>query len=73
MLRDGQPDAKYSLHALRHACAALWIGQGFGPKRIQVLMGHATVAMTFDRYGYLFETREADTTAMAAITAKLVD
>jgi integrase len=73
VLRDGQPDAKYSLHALRHACAALWIGQGFGPKRIQVLMGHATVAMTFDRYGYLFETREADTTAMAAITAKLVD
>lgn len=72
-LRDGQPDAKYSLHALRHACAALWIEQGFGPKRIQVLMGHATVAMTFDRYGYLFEAREADAMAMAAITAKLVD
>ena len=36
-------------------------------------MGHATVAMTFDRYGYLFEAREADAMAMAAITAKLVD
>ena len=73
IVRDGQPDAKYSLHALRHACAALWIEQGFGPKRIQVLMGHATVAMTFDRYGYLFEAREADSAAMEAITARLVD
>jgi integrase len=73
VMRDGQPDAKYSLHALRHACAALWIEQGFGPKRVQTLMGHATVAMTFDHYGYLFEAREADTAAMAEITARLVD
>ena len=70
---DGKPDAKYSLHALRHACAALWIEQGFGPKRVQTLMGHASVQMTFDVYGYLFEAREADSAAMAAITAKLVD
>jgi integrase len=73
VMRDGKPDAKYSLHALRHACAALWIEQGFGPKRVQMLMGHATVAMTFDRYGYLFEAREADMSAMAEITARLVD
>jgi integrase len=66
-------DAKYSLHALRHACAALWIAQGFGPKRIQVLMGHASIQQTFDRYGYLFEAREADATAMAAVAAQLVD
>lgn len=69
----GKPDAKYSLHALRHACAALWIEQGFGPKRVQVLMGHATVAMTFDHYGYLFEAREADSSAMAAVAAKLLN
>jgi integrase len=73
VVRDGQPDAKYSLHALRHACAALWIEQGFGPKRIQVLMGHSSITQTFDRYGYLFEARAADTEALAAITAKLVD
>ena len=40
VVRDGQSDAKYSLHALRHAFAALWIEQGFGPKRVQTLMGH---------------------------------
>jgi integrase len=70
---DGEPDAKYSLHALRHASAALWIEQGLGPKRIQTLMGHASITQTFDRYGYLFEAGEADTAAMAAITAKLVE
>jgi integrase len=73
VIRDGKPDAKYSLHALRHACAALWIEQGFGPKRIQTLMGHSSIAQTFDRYGYLFEAREADSTAMAAIAANLID
>jgi hypothetical protein len=58
----------YAMPALR--CG---LNKDSGPKRIQVLMGHASVAITFDRYGYLFEAREADITAMAAITAKLVD
>ena len=48
------PDAKYSLHALRHAAAALWFEHGLGPKRIQMLMGHASIQQTFDQYGYLF-------------------
>jgi integrase len=73
VIRDRKPDAKYSLHALRHACAALWIEQGFGPKRIQVLMGHSSITQTFDRYGYLFGAHEADSSAMAAIAAKLID
>jgi integrase len=73
VIRNGTPDAKYSLHALRHACAALWIEQSFGPKRIQVLMGHSSINQTFDRYGYLFGTSAADTDAMASIAAKLVD
>jgi integrase len=72
VMRDGEPDAKFSLHALRHACAALWIAQGFGPKRIQVMMGHSSITQTFDRYGYLFEAREADTAAMGEIAAKLI-
>jgi integrase len=70
---DRVPDAKYSLHALRHAAAALWIEQGFGPKRIQELMGHSTIATTFDLYGYLFDQGEADTAAMAQVAARLLD
>ncbi|QOZ06664.1 site-specific integrase [Bradyrhizobium sp. CCBAU 51765] len=49
--------AKYGMHALRHFCAALWIESDFSPKRISVMMGHSTVAFTFDTYGYLFEAR----------------
>jgi integrase len=73
VMRNGEPDAKYSLYALRHACAALWIEQGLGPKRIQTLMGHASIAQTFDQYGYLFEARETDEQAMDTIAARLVD
>jgi integrase len=67
------PDAKFSLHALRHAAAALWIEQGFTPKKIQMLMGHASIQQTFDTYGYLFEDREDDRSAMAAIEARLLN
>jgi integrase len=68
---DG-PRAKFSLHALRHAAAALWIEQGLSPKRIQALMGHASIQQTFDTYGYLFDTQGDDETAMAAIEARLL-
>ncbi len=67
---DGKP--KYGLHALRHAAAALFIQQGFGPKRIQVIMGHASVQMTFDRYGYLLDRADDDGEAMAQLQARLL-
>ena len=54
---------KYHFHALRHNAARFFIEQGLQPKRIQKLMGHATIAMTFDVYGDYFdegaETHEA--------------
>lgn len=72
--KDGQPvmDAKYSLHALRHAAAALWIEQNATPKRIQMLMGHSSIQMTYDTYGYLFDAREDDQAAIAAIEERLL-
>jgi integrase len=33
--------AKYGMHALRHACASLWIENGYNPKQIQRLMAIA--------------------------------
>jgi integrase len=59
--------AKYAMHALRHACASLWIEQGLLPKRIQVLMGHSTIQMTYDRYGHLFKDEHADQRAAEAV------
>ncbi len=47
--------------------AALWIGQGLSPKRVQTLMGHASIAQTFDQYGYLFEARDDETAMMAGV------
>lgn len=67
------PDAKFSLHALRHAAAALWIEQGLSPKRIQGLMGHASIQQTFDQYGYLFEARDDEAAMMAGVEKGLVE
>jgi integrase len=50
----------YSVHALRHFAASLFIEQGFAPKRVQALMGHASITMTYDRYGHLFPNPEDD-------------
>ena len=44
----------YGLHALRHAAASLFIQEGFSPKRVQRLMGHSSIQVTFDVYGHLF-------------------
>jgi integrase len=63
---------KYGLHALRHAAASLFIEQGFAPKRVQALMGHSTIQMTFDTYGHLFPSKDEDQTAMRQLQARLI-
>jgi integrase len=62
---------KYGLHALRHFFASWLIDQGFGPKRVQSLMGHASIQMTFDVYGHLFP-QEDDRERFAAGELALV-
>ena len=46
--------AKYGLHAFRHFFASWLIDQGFGPKRVQVLMGHSGIQLTLDTYTHLW-------------------
>ena len=63
---DGQP--KYGFHKLRHAAASMFIQYlGWSPKRVQVVMGHSSIQMTFGTYGHLFENVEADRADMAKI------
>ena len=63
-------EARYGFHMLRHAAASLFIKYlGWSPKRLQAVMGNASINMTFDRYGHLFESVEADCKAMAKIEA----
>jgi integrase len=65
--------AKYGWHMLRHAAASLFIQHvGCAPKRVQTVMGHSTINMTFDLYGHLFEDVEADREAMKKIEAAIV-
>jgi integrase len=63
---------KYGMHSLRHAAASLFIEQGFSPKRVQALMGHSTIQMTFDTYGHLFPAADDDRIAMSKLQARLI-
>jgi integrase len=61
---DDRP--KYGLHALRHFFASWAIERGFSPKRVQALLGHSSIQMTFDVYGHLFPSLEDDHAKFAA-------
>jgi integrase len=52
---NGKERANYNLYALRHTKASIEIALNRSPKRIQTLMGHANIKLTFDTYGHLFE------------------
>lgn len=57
--RDFQPllkelKVKMRWHDLRHFAVSCWIEQGFPPKAIMEFAGHASITMTFSRYGHLF-------------------
>jgi len=41
-------------HDLRHSAISLWIASGANPKVVQVKAGHASIKVTYDRYGHLF-------------------
>ena len=56
--REDEAVAKYSAHKFRHAAASLWIDQGLNAKRVQTLVGHGSIQVTFDTYGHLFDEVE---------------
>ena len=72
--RKGKPilKAKYGLHALRHAAVSLFIEQGWTPKRVQTVIGHASIQMTYDLYGKLFKDGDDDRRAMEQVQARLL-
>jgi integrase len=63
---DAGGSPKYGFHALRHFFASWAIEQGFSPKRLQALLGHSSIQMTFDRYRHLFPSLEDDHEKFAA-------
>jgi integrase len=63
---DAEGNPKYGLHSLRHFFASWGIDQGFSPKRLQTLLGHGSIKMTYDIYGHLFPSPEDDHERFAA-------
>ena len=47
-------------HEARHTAASLFIAAGWNAKTVATYMGHASVSITFDRYGHLFPGSEDD-------------
>jgi integrase len=72
-LVDAEGQARYRFHSLRHAAASLFIAHlGWTPKRVQEIMGHASITMTYDRYGHMFADPEGDREAMRKLEAAIV-
>jgi integrase len=49
-----------TLHECRHTYASLMIAAGVNAKALATYLGHATIAITFDRYGHLMPGNEAE-------------
>jgi integrase len=63
----------YGFHALRHVAASLFIAYlNWTPKRVQEVMGHSSITVTYDTYGHLFKDKNADRDAMKKIEAAIV-
>lgn len=49
---------------MRHAAASLFIGHGWPPKKIQTMLGHSSITMTYDVDGRLFHDSAKDVDLM---------
>jgi integrase len=72
-LVDEDGKARYGFRSLCHTAASLFIAHlNWTPKRVQTVMGHSSIAITFDRYGHLFGDHEGDREAMKKLEAAVV-
>jgi integrase len=58
-----------TLHEARHSCISTWIAAGVNIKTASAMAGHASIAITLDRYGHLLPGAADD--AMRRVTAYL--
>jgi integrase len=53
-----------TLHEARHTFASLMIAAGVNAKALATYMGHASVTITYDRYGHLMPGNESEAAAL---------
>ncbi len=63
---------RLAFHSLRHAAATLFISEGWQAKKVQAVMGHSSIQVTYDIYGKLWSDPQADLAAMAALQQRLI-
>ena len=56
--------APITLHEARHTFASLMIAAGVNAKALTAYMGHASVTITYDRYGHLMPGNEREAAAL---------
>jgi len=69
---DGAEITRYEFRLLRHVAASLFIEGGASPKRIQEIMGHSSIRVTYDIYGHLFKDDAADQELVAGAERRLL-
>lgn len=69
---DSNGAPRFSMHALRHAAASLFIERGWPPKKIQTMLGHSSITMTYDVYGHLFHDPAKDVDLMGEMERGLL-
>ena len=67
---DGKP--RYRFDDLRHGAAALFIDQGWTPRRLRDTLGEASIATTARRYRALFDRAGDDRVAMGLMAQRLI-
>jgi integrase len=68
LLKRAEVRENVRFHDLRHTCATLLLGRGVHPKFVQELLGHASIAITLDRYSHWIPSMGAETArAMDAV------
>ena len=56
--------APIGMHESRHTFASLMIGAGVNAKALSTYMGHASVTITYDRYGHLMPGNETEAASL---------
>jgi integrase len=63
---------RYTFHSLRHFAASAFIEMHWSPKKVQSVMGHSSIQVTYDVYGHLLgASGEDDTAALALFETRL--
>jgi integrase len=55
-----KPLADFGLHEARHTFASMMIAAGVNAKALTIYMGHASVQISYDRYGHLMPGNEQE-------------